>query len=266
MTTPLDPLSYMRLPKLDVASALGLGKILIHRVPKGSSPAVRRAASTVENAVDELESKWMEQVLPLSRNDLRPLAHRLAGAWSSIRDRLITYASFPEGNRDRSRAIAIHDVLFPDGLVFLKLTAIREYGESERRIRLVDERGLAKDIARLAGDRFLAALRAAHEAFGDALGINKASPLPAAPVVVVELLRALTDAISRYALQLVALAHDDPEKRDAIALALAPIDEFRSVAGRRAVADEDEDIEVEVEVEPAANAPTEADPQATGTN
>jgi hypothetical protein len=153
-------------------------------------------------------------------------------------------------------------VLFPDGLAFLQLAFNREHAESERRIRLIEERGLAKDLAKLVGDSFLGVLRAAHEAYGDALGITKATSVPAAPVVVVELLRELVDAISNYALQLLALASDHPEKRDAIALALVPIDEFRTAAGRRAsngVDDEEED-------EPAANDPTEADPQATGTD
>jgi hypothetical protein len=259
MTTRLDPLSYVRLPKLDVASAISLAKILLHRVPKDSSTAVRRAATTVEEAVAELETKWTLQVVPLSRNDVRPLASRLGTAWHAIRDRLVTYAALPESNADRRRAIAIHDLLFPDGLAFLQLAFTREHAESERRIRLIDERRLAKDIARLVGDRFLPALRAAHEAYGDALGITKASPVPAAPVVVVDLLRALVDAISSYALQLVALASHVPDKHDAIALALAPIDDFRTAAGRRASNAVDEE-------EPAANAPVEPDALATGTN
>jgi hypothetical protein len=225
-----------------------------------NAATTEQAAANVEEALDELKTKWREQVVPPSRNDVRPIAYRLAGAWSSIRDRLITYETLPASNRDRERAIAIHDSLFPDGVAFVKLAAARVYAESERRIDLIDERRFAKDLARLVGDRFVAALRADHEAYGDAFGLTKLSPLPAEPVVVVELLRKLVEAISRYALQLLAAADHDPDKREAIAFALFPIEEFRAAASRRVTDDDDE------EDEPAANDPAEPDPQATGTD
>lgn len=146
-------------------------------------------------------------------------------------------------------------------LEFLKLPYTRQHAESDRRIELIDERELADEIDRLVGDRFLPALRAAHQACGDALGISKAVPLPAVAVLVVEPLRALTEALGRYALQLVALAHNDPDKHDAVVAALSPIDEFRAASGRR-VTDDDEQDDVEDDeddtlVTPAsANAPT----------
>ena len=72
-------------------------------------------------------------------------------------------------------------------------------------------------------------------------------PLPAVAILVVEPLRALTEAIGRYALQLVVLAHNDPEKHDAVVGALSPIDEFRAQAGRRVSSDDDDDEEDDVE-------------------
>lgn len=70
-------------------------------------------------------------------------------------------------------------------------------------------------------------------------------PLPAVAVLVIEPMRALTDAIGRYTLQLIALAHNDPEKHDAVVGALSPIDEFRAQAGRRASDDDDGEEDVE---------------------
>jgi len=55
----------------------------------------------------------------------------------------------------------------------------RHHAQSERRLRLVEEHGLAKDLVRLVGDHFVNMLRAAHQAYGDALGINKPA-LPSA--------------------------------------------------------------------------------------
>jgi hypothetical protein len=86
-------------------------------------------------------------------------------------------------------------------------------------------------------------------------------------VLLSEPLRALADAIIGYALQLVALARHEPDKRDAIVRALSPIDEFRASLGRRVVSDvDDEDAAND---DPQTEAPPIADeaeePQPTGT-
>lgn len=259
----IDPFIYMRLPRLDVAAALGLAKILVHRVPPSPTPVVRKAASLVEKAIADLEKQWLEQreqEVPASRTNVRALARRIDRAWGSVRSRLLAYESLPEGSKKRVRALEIHDLLFPDGLEFLKLTFIREHGESELRLQMIESRGLGKQLEALIGEEFLADLRATHLAYGDALGVNKASPEVAQTVVVADHLRALVDAISGYALQLLAVARHDPEKRGAVISALAPIEDFRMAAGRRVVADDEEE---DVEVELAANVPQ---PQATGTD
>ena len=254
MTAQLDIISYVRFPKLDAAGTLSLAKILLARVPKNSSAMVRKAATLVEGSVTDLEMKWMQQVVPLSRN-VRPLAIQLGTGWAAVRDRLASYAAYPEGNPDRKRAMEIHGMLFAEGLEFCLLSSPRMHAESDRRLLLIDERGLAKHLGRLVGEGFLATLRAAHEACGNALGMNEDLPVPATPVVIVEPLRVLADAIVGYALQLLALARHDPEKQDAIAIALAPIDEFRTAAGRRVGEDDDDESEEE---EPETEAPAPA--------
>jgi hypothetical protein len=242
-TQQLDPVPYLRFPRLDVTGALGLAKILLRRVPKSPSPPVRRAAAHVESSVDELKAKWKEQSAPLvAKRDVRPLIRRLGSAWSAIRVRLTAYEAEPESSADRNRAKAIHDVLFPDGLEFTLASFTDQHTESEHRIELVDERGLAKDLGRLVGENFVATLRSAHQALGDALGISK-TLMPSVPVALNEPLRALGEAIRRYALQLLAVASDNPDKRDEVLVALSPIDEFRASIGRRIAADEDEDEE-----------------------
>jgi hypothetical protein len=238
MTTQIDPVLYLRFPKLDVAGALFLAKVLLQRVPKGSSASVRKSASILTESLDDLREKWARQSVPGSRK-LQPLARRLGGAWAAVRDRLLAYEASPEGDVDRVRARTIHDVLFPDGLEFVLMPFTHLHGETERRLLMIDERGFAKDLARLVGDHFLGVLRMAYQVAGDALGVNKAVK-PEVPVLVVEPLRVLTDAISGYALQLLAVARLDPEKREAIVFALAPIDEYRATVGRRVVAEADD--------------------------
>lgn len=242
MNTQIDPLSYVRLPNLGIAGVISLAKILLHRVPQGPSPAIQNAASAIQLALVELETKWTRQAVPISRTDVRPLARQLDAMWSSLRDQLVTYSAWPEGHIDRVRAMSIYEVLFAvDGLAFLKLPFTFEHAESERHLRLIYEQGLAEDLEALVGAHFLERLSATHQAYGDALGINKATAGPMPAVLVNDQRRALAGAIRRYALRLVLHADDDPQQQDAVAFALAPIDEFRAAASRRAVANDDED-------------------------
>ena len=240
MNARLDPLSYLRLPKLDVASALGLARRLLLSAPP-SSPAIRNSTRALQAALDDLRTAWSRQIAPPRRKDLRPLARRLDVIWTAIRDRLATYDAFGDDDDDRTRARALHDMLFPDGLAFLKLAYIREHAESARRIDLIDARALAKDLHRLVGPRFLAALREIHAEYGEALGITKLVPEPEKAVAVAEPLRALCAAIRSHALQLVALATHLPEHHESIARALAPIDAIRNAASRRIAANDRND-------------------------
>lgn len=240
MATQIDPVPYLRFVKPDVAGAVFLAKRLLQRVPEASSPPVRTAVAHLQESLDDLREKWSQQpVLPAV--DLRPLVRRLGGAWSAIRTRLLACDAFPEGHPDRVRAGVIHDLLFPEGLEFTQLPFSHLHSETERRLLIIDERGHAKDLARLVGDDFLVSLRAAYQAAGDALGVNKPI-VPSAPVFVAEPLRVLIDAITGYALQLLAVARLDPEKRDAVLFALGPIDEYRASV-RRSIARDDESID-----------------------
>jgi hypothetical protein len=229
--------------------------------------APHRRARAALIVADPARDKWTQQVVPVTRHDLRPLARRVGAAWKAVRDRLVGFEALPEGDADRARAMLISDRLFAEGLEFNLISSVRHHAESERRLRMLEEHGLTKDLTRLVGDHFMKMLRAAHQAYGDALGINKAAP-PSAAILLGEPLRALADAITGYALQLVALARHDPDKREAILLALSPIDEFRTSLGRRVVSDVD-DEDVANDDGPQSEAPPitaeDEGPQPTGT-
>lgn len=248
MAAHIDPASYLRFPKTNVRGALGVAKILLHRVPECPPPAVSKAASLVESAMKDLEAKWLQQDMPVARRDLQRLARNVGAAWKAIRDRLVGFEALPEGHADRTQAILLRDTLFSEGLEFNLLSFVDHHSESEHRLRLLEELGVMEDLARLVGDHFVNMLRAAHEAYGDALGINKATPDTVA-VLLTEPLRALADAIIGYALQLIALSRHEPQKRDAVLRALAPIDDLRASLSRRVVAEDDEE-EVDAEVDP----------------
>jgi hypothetical protein len=163
---------------------------------------------------------------------MRAIDNREDRLFSALRDRLSTYRALSH-SKNRARALEIHGLLFADGLGFLCLSYPRQHAEAERRLALIDKHELAKDIERLVGEEFLAELRIAHLEYGQALGIGKApAPEPEATLVA-EPLRALIDAMTDYAIQLVALARAKPARADEIRRALTPIDKFRAAAAAR---------------------------------
>ena len=126
---------------------------------------------------------------------------------------------------------------FPDGLTFLKLAYTAEWAESEKRLEQIDDGKLANELDAVAGPEFLAELRLAHKAYGEALGVTKASPAaPQAPALL-EPLRTVQAALAGYALQLAAWAEADPAAVATVRKALRPLDDYRAAQARRGGAD-----------------------------
>jgi hypothetical protein len=262
MTKPLDPISYLRCPKVDVADAITLARMMLLRMPKVTSPAARKAAALMEASLDDLQEKWKQQASTAERQDVRVLARRLGAAWKSVRERLAIFELLPEGNVDRKRAAFVRNMLFPEGLDFTMMAFTRQHAQSQTRLEMIEEQGFEKDLHRMVGDDFVEALHAAHESFGDALGVTKKSQRPVA-IVLTEPLRKLADAITIYALQMLALAYHDPDKWESVTDALSPIDEFRAAANRRITSGEDEVDEDEEEGETDAVDDIVAEPVVT---
>lgn len=235
MPTPtLDPTLYLRPPRLSVRSGLSLTKMMLTVVPSKPGPGVLAAAEALAHATSTLEAAWKSQSLPRRVSDLRPFDQRLDRVWATISASLERYSIFPADDPDRTSAEALHDRLFPDGLAFLRLPYPEQHAESQRLVDLISEEDLREELDRLVGDVFLDELLAAHEAYGEALGITKPAEAPTPSISIVEPLRALADAISAYVIQVLAFAGLDPAKNTAAAHhALDPIDRLRRAAARR---------------------------------
>ncbi|WP_437914098.1 hypothetical protein WME73_48900 [Sorangium sp. So ce302] len=109
----------------------------------------------------------------------------------------------------------------------------------------------------------MAEVRAAHEAYGEVLGITKAHETPAEVAALREPLRELVSAIGDYLLQVVAAVdRERPETIQSARAALAPLDRLRQAAARRAAGKsgkgepaENDDEEALPEIEPDAPVP-----------
>jgi hypothetical protein len=139
---------------------------------------------------------------------------------------------------EAQQAATLHALLFPEGLTFLSLPFEKQWAESEQRLQQIDGASNAKPLDALVGDFVLAELRAAHTDYGRVLGITAAKANETSPPALTEPLRAVTQAIAAYALQVVAAGQADPELAPVVRKALRPIDDVRTVQARRAAAGE----------------------------
>ncbi|MEX1368096.1 MAG: hypothetical protein AB1Z98_33515 [Nannocystaceae bacterium] len=243
--SPIDPTPYLRTPRVGVASGLSLSKMLLTRVPPRPGPGVLWAARALAAAVTSAEEAWRAKGTEQSTN-ARPADLRVDRAWGAVQRRLADYELFAPDDADRQRAAELGSRLFPTGLDFLALPWVQEHAQSERRLQIIDEEDLRDDLDRLVSPWFVTELVEAHAAYGEALGITTAQE-PASRVSMIEPLRALTQAIGDYALQVVAYARVNPEHGEAAQRALAPIDMFREAASRSRRtngADAEDDAEV----------------------
>jgi hypothetical protein len=256
-SSSLDVPTYVRPPRLGVASGLSLSKLLLLKVPKKPGPGVIMAAKALAAAVVSTETAWRTQGRGKPPRNARSADVRVDRAHSTVHGRLAHYEILGADHSERVRSGELLVRLYPSGLDFIKLPWIEEHAESERRVQIIEEEELREDLERLVGEAFVEELFEAHAAYGVALGITEPSEEPAPVVSMIEPLRVLVQAISDYALQVLAFGKLDAKNVAAAQRALAPIDAFRLAASRRGsggAAVDEEDYELP-EGAPAPDSP-----------
>jgi hypothetical protein len=226
--------SYTRAPVLDVSGAVALGHALLSAAPKQAPDAVKSAARNVRRDVGELQKAW-RAAQPAKAQDPRPLDTRYDGAWSALRDRIAATAALPaeEHQEDIARADVLNEVLFPTGADFLKLPYVKQWAEADRRIATVAERGLRKDIDRLAGAPYWSQIESLHKTYGSALGITKSKEPATSGTNLLDPLRTAQRSIANYIMQVAAAASHDDAFVEHGRLALAPVDAVRAASAKR---------------------------------
>jgi hypothetical protein len=268
--SPIDPIVYLRPPRLGVDSGLSLAKMLLAEVPEEPNPGVLAAAKALAVTVTTLETSRRVQSKPSVASILRPADLRLDRAWAAVEGRLTPWSIFDANDPDRLRSVELHARLFFTGLDFLKLPFIEEHAQSELRVQIIATEGLRADLDRLVGEDFVKELLAAHKAYGEVLGITKAGAKKvgakkagakkagkrtAPPTTLLDHLRVLHRAIASYALQVVAFAELRPDNVEPARLALEPIDAFRRAVARRTASGSSEETVDEIELPEGAPAP-----------
>jgi len=234
MAMSLDPSLYIVAPNFNRTSGIALGKALAAAAPAEMSPRTRKAFDRLTTMTGRL------QQMVISRQQEEAVGGTASVTWdravdaavAALKKRLDAYAVLPAVRYPRApRAAELVATLFP-GLTFLNLPFAEEWAVVETLLKRVDDEGLASTIDELAGAEFLAELRYVHGQYGEALG--KTKPLASSSVDLHAALRDLAEAITGYALQVLAMADtDEPTSVAAVQAALRPIDEHRADAARR---------------------------------
>lgn len=232
MSEEFDPTPYLRPPSIDVQAGLSLSVALLRAMPKPPNEGVRKAAVKLRAAAVELQDAWKRGTSTATPGEKRMADIAIDNAWSALHARLDAYASLPQTHWPKAaRAAELIAILFPDGLAFITLPYAEEWAEGDKRLGLIDERGLGTDIDALAGSEFLAEVRRAQARYADVLNVHK--PVGGAGGDLTDPLRALGRAIATYALQVVAMSDGSPSSIRIVRQVLKPIDDLRAVASRR---------------------------------
>jgi len=246
MPARLDPTPYLTVPTRSAAATLGLAQALLSVAPSRPSASQALHLARLRERAERLQQSWVDVGRHVVARELRKLDRALDQRWSALRGRL--HACVLLGDDELApRAKPLLGAIFPTGLDFLKLPYIEEWAQSERRLAMIAAEGLEGELGVLCGEPYLARLRGAHEAYGEALGIggiggSKDAPAEAARVL--GPLEELKDAIVGYACGVIGgVSEEDPEGVTLVERVLEPI-----VRARRAVAP-GEDVGEEAELE-----------------
>ncbi|MEP7125241.1 MAG: hypothetical protein ABJE95_30200 [Byssovorax sp.] len=237
-TKTFDGSKYLQVPRLDLLQAFSLAIALLSAVPRDAGAGSRRAAKALRAATVILQKLWSARQRSLSTVktvDKAAADNRIDVAWGALKMRISGCAMLPQAASPR---VAIAEVLekklFPAGMAFLKAPMEAEWAVSDELITRIDNDKLAAEIDDVAGPEYLVEIRAAHIAYGEALGITKAHVVANDVAALLEPMRAVISAIGDYALQIVATVdRSDPATITAAKNALLPLDRYRENAARR---------------------------------
>lgn len=165
----------------------------------------------------------------------------LDACWAALHGLASAWLRLPLAESDPSRTAARRalELLFPEGLRFTQLAYAIEWAESERRLERLRAEQLEEPLRLLGAERFVRALRDAHEQYGKVLTITQAKAGPKPEGSLLPLLQGFASALRSYVLKVSAHVEDDDEgSRELAAALLAPLASWRTPPAKGRKADE----------------------------
>lgn len=204
----------INLPVMDAHRAVAVGTEIL-RAGKGAGdlPAlVQKALGAVEathKTLSEAVAAWPGPGVgdPAAA---RKADRAMDAAWAAFHAYLKAWTRLPvELAEEGSKAQELLTDLFSEGLRFTQAAFRMEWSESAARLKRMSDRGHDAFVEQMGGQKFLDALRRAHEAYGDALGVTAERPEAEAAPAIREPLDAFRAALRTYALRVAATVDED---------------------------------------------------------
>jgi hypothetical protein len=234
MTRAFDPNDLVAIPRLDANGALELGASLI-----ATARAEAHVPAYVLHALEELvgEHRNLEHILEERLGPPPPDGYRARRAdvledshWAAFHDWLLAWTRLPLSYPESFAARRIFEAIFPEGLAFTQLPYKLEWQEAEDRLKRIERDGFDREVDKLGGGTFLKALRSAHEAYSEALGLGQFQPAPPRyEIPKRKSMEATVASLRRYVLAV--LGHVDqtePETAELAGRLLKPLHEWNA--------------------------------------
>jgi len=238
----IDPLLYLRPPTMDVPTAITLGRSLLAAAPAVRLESFVVARDALKSSLTDLEADWNAQQDITPDEDPRPVDQSMDNAWACLVGRVECGSKLPVARHPfASRAKEIMDVIAPDGTAILKAKYRVQWAHLNQRLERVNKLGMMADLRVIAGDPYVDEVELCFADYGRVLGITAATPTTETPVDLRERLRAFTQRMTDYSLQVLGLMRrDEPATVKVVRAALKPIDDVRAAAASRRTTATDE--------------------------
>lgn len=226
----LNVSKYTKVPQFGVRGGVALGSALGAALPEAAPDTVKAAAEKIASKVAALQEGWAarDEATP---TDARAVDARVDTAWRATHDALKGLSALQATPRGQT-ARRFFELLFADGLSFVKLPYREQWAECEKRLLKLRDTAVTTEFNDLlGGPEHLDELVSAHEAYGRALDITNAAEAPPDPDVA-SAIRELRDAISSYTVHVLSWSLTSPENEQLAKRALLPIDAWRAVRAR----------------------------------
>ena len=213
------------LPMLSALTAVVLAEQLITHARKEETlpPFIERMLLRLEAAVAGLKV----QIQPRAEEDTeekRRADRALDNAWRALNQWLGALVLMPSDSLPHWEKLQmLYNLLFSDGMTFINISYREQWAESDTRLSAVAEGAYDTAIAESGGAPLFDHLKAAHETYGNVLGISAAKASKASPAIR-ETYLVLLDTVRAFIVKAVAWA--DPEEPGSEALSdrlIAPL-------------------------------------------
>jgi hypothetical protein len=213
-----------------MALALGTELVTIFRLQANPRAPLGKAAERLDHSLGALRSARQVHIdaQTLDVGAAFTADVRLDAGWAALNMLLQAWAKLPAqgpGAEGVGRAQHLIEIIFPEGLAFTQAPYKVQWAESQMRLDRLGERENADHVRAVGGEAFVAEIREAYAAYGEALQIT-AKRAEAKAVKVREPFDRVVAALRRYVLAVTAYADENDHDPAVSALAetlLAPV-------------------------------------------